>query len=99
MPAKTTAPEPSAPPPAPKAKRGGRRPGPYAGLAPLAAELLRLQDKGKTYRQIAVRLCKVTTVEGKELKREPATVDQVRSIIRRARKALAMKQQPGKERD
>lgn len=98
MPAKTTAPEPFGPPPAPKAKRGGRG-DPFAGHDPLAAELLRLQDKGKTYRQIAARLCKATTVEGKELKREPATVDQVKSIIRRARKALAMKQQPGKERD
>ena len=84
MPAKTTAPEPSAPPSAPKAKRGGRS-DPFAGLDPLAAELLRLHDMGRSYRQIAKRLCKVMTVGGREVKREPATVDQVKSIIRRAR--------------
>ena len=97
MPAKTTAPEPSAPPPAPKAKRGGRRPGPYAGLDPLEAELLRLHDMGRSYRQIAKRLCKVTTVGGREVKREPATVDQVKSIIRRARKALETEEMEGIE--
>lgn len=85
MPAKTAAPETlDAPPVRSKGEARGRG-DPFAGLDPLAAELLRLQAKGKTYRQIAALFCKVQTVGGREVKREPATVDQVKSIIRRAR--------------